>query len=163
MVRFLPAVVSTALLLGCHRAELPEATNAGAALEAAALARGLVRDPALVDPVGAFAGETDRVCIVPREDGYTIGAAVDYGEGQGCVARGTAQGRAKLEVRLSEDCRFTAALDGDRIVFPALLPAGCDRTCRGRASLSTLSAERLSASEAEARSLPAPDGQVLCG
>ena len=156
-------IAAAGLLFGCERAAPPEAGNAGAALEAAARARGLVGDPGTIAPTGAYAGETDRVCIVPREDGYTIGAAVDYGEGQGCIARGTAQRKAKLEVRLGEDCRFTATLDGDRIAFPAVLPAACDRTCRGRASLSTLSAERLSASEAEARSLPAPDGQALCG
>ncbi len=137
--------------------------NAGIALEQAARARGLVTDPSTIDPVGLYSGDTDRVCIVSADAGYRIGATVDYGEGQTCLARGTATGKGRLEVRLGEACAFTARIEGERIVFPAILPSGCERACRGRASLATLAADRLSASESEARSAPAPDRAPLCG
>lgn len=124
--------------------------------------RGLVADPDRVDATGLYASDTDRLCLVPRGGGYRIGASVDYGEAQGCLARGTAKGRGSLAVDLGGGCRFTAKLDGDRLTFPALVPPACDRACRGRATLATLTADRLSASASEAASAPAADGAPLC-
>ena len=149
-------------LTGCERPSPSPAATVGATLEASARARGLVGDPSSINPTGVYAGETDRACVMPERGDYRIGVSVDYGEGQGCLARGTARGKGSLDVRLGDRCRFTALLDGDRIVFPALLPAACDRGCRGRASLATFSATRLSASASEAGSVPAMDGRALC-
>lgn len=160
--RFAAVATALVLLMGCDRSAPAPIVNAGASLEIAARARGIVGDPTSIDPVGAYSGDTDRVCIVRSESEVRIGATVDYGEGQGCSARGTARGRGTLDIRLGDGCRFTATLDNDRIVFPAVLPPRCDRACRGRASLSSLAADRLSASEAEARSMPGPDGHPLC-
>ena len=123
-------------LAACGRvADQPAAETAGASLERAAMARGVVADPAKVDPVGLYGSESDRLCVVPQGDGYRVGASVDFGEGQGCVATGAATGRKTLDVRFGEACRLTAAIEGDRVTFPATLPAGCDRFCTGRASL----------------------------
>lgn len=163
VLRFSLGAILLACLPGCERPKPALAEMAGAALEASARARGLVGDPSSIDPVGVYAGETDRACVVPADGEYRIGVAVDYGEGQGCLARGTARGKGALDVRIGGDCRFKATLDGDRIVFPAVLPAACDRSCRGRASLATFSATRLSASVSEAGSVPAADGRPLCG
>jgi hypothetical protein len=155
------------VLAGCGRQ--PETTRssppvAGKALERAAIAAGVVADPASIDPVGAYAADTDRVCIVRADAGYRIGIAVDYGDEQGCVARGTARGGQRLAVTLGGDCRFEAQADGQRITVPATLPASCDRAfCTGRATLTAVIADRLSATEAEARAMRAPDGHNLCG
>lgn len=156
-------LLAMVLVAACDSHPQPPPRQAGIALERAAVVRGLASDPSTVAPVGAYATETDRVCIVPVGDAYRLGASVDYGSGQTCLARGTARGAGRLEVRLGPDCRFTAALENDRVTFPALLPPACDRACGGRASFAALAADRLSASAAEARSIPAPDGAALCG
>lgn len=152
-------------LLGCGRAsdEAPaDGNSAGAQLERAAIGMGVVPDPKRLDPAGAYGSETDRVCVLRAGGGYRIGESVDYGEGNGCVARGTARGVGRLAVSLGEGCRFEARFDGSRLVFPAILPAGCDSMCTGRASLTALVAGKLSGAESEAAALRAPDGQPLC-
>lgn len=138
----------------------------GKALEKAARAADLVSDPAKVSATGAFAADADRICVVPRADvndaGYRIGASVDYGEGQRCTARGTARGGSALAVDFGSGCRFEAQADGERIVFPSILPAPCERMCEGRATLAALRVERLSDAPAEAARVRGADGKLLC-
>ncbi|OJU14746.1 MULTISPECIES: hypothetical protein [unclassified Sphingomonas] len=159
------ALALLVLLAGCGTspAPAPEQSGAGAQLERAAIAAGMVGDPTHVDPVGVFASESDHVCILRAGGGYRIGASVDYGDGHHCIARGTAKGVGTLAVTLGAGCRFEARLDGAKLAFPPVLPQSCEQLCTGRASLSALTAERLSAAESEAASLPAPDGKPLCG
>ena len=155
------ALAPLLLLAACGRAA-PAPDTPGSRLEAAAVARGLVaqQDAAVT---GSWARDTDRLCVVPAGDAFRIGASVDYGEGQGCAASGTVRRAGKgLKVELGA-CRFDAGYDGERISFPAVLPAACDRFCRGRASLSALTVERLSESVSEAQTLRGPDGRLLCG
>lgn len=153
------------VLAGCDRAIEPVAQTAGAgqALESAAIDAGIVADPARLDPAGVYVSDTDQVCVVPTAGGgYAIGASVDYGEGQGCVARGTATGIETLAVDLGDDCRVTVRFDGTRLTFPANVPAACARACTGRASLAALNAERLSTAPSEAAALRDPTGKPLC-
>ena len=155
------ALALALLLAGCDRSpSAPPAEQGGAALEATARARGLVA--ATVRPVGMFQTDSDRVCLLPGRDDVVIGASVDYGEGQRCVARGRATGNDRLAVDFGGDCRFEARLDADRLTFPAVLPEACASACVGRASLSALSAARLSASAAEASRTRGADGALLC-
>ena len=152
------------LLAGCgDDPATPANDTAGARLETAATEAGLVVDPAKISLIGAWARDTDRVCVVPGEgDALRIGARVDYGEGQGCAASGTAT-RSGDRIRVTFGaCRFEARLDGDRIVFPAEVPGDCDRLCAGRASLAALAVDHLSASLSEAATLRAPNGDTLC-
>lgn len=153
------------VLAGCGQQEREASPDdaPGAALEQAAIRAGIVIDPARRDPVGAFASATDKICIVPQGDNYRVGASVDYGDRQSCVARGTATGRDRLRLTFGEACTFEAAFDGARISFPATLPRACDSRCTGRATLTAVNANRLSSAEAEARAMRAPDGQPLCG
>jgi hypothetical protein len=164
-MRMLPALAAVALLAGCgSRPEASaDAATSGARLEAAAIRTGLIDDPTRADLVGSWALDTDRVCVVPGAKGLLrLGALVDYGEGQGCAASGTAQ-RSGDRVRVAfSTCRFEARFEGDRIVFPAELPASCDSLCTGRASLAALTVERLSTSTAEAETLRTPGGKLLC-
>jgi hypothetical protein len=164
MIRAPLALILALSVAGCGPAvpRAAEQPSAGAALERAAIAAGVVADPGEVDPVGAFASETDRVCIVPLADGFRIGAGVDHGDRQGCVARGRATGRETLWLDLGSGCQFEARFDGARIVFPAALPAACDRQCTGRATLGALNAARLSSGETEARAMRGPHGDRLC-
>ena len=134
----------------------------GGKLEAAALARGLVPDPT-APIIGAWARDTDRVCVVPGHGGdLAIGALVDYGEGQGCAASGTVKrSGGRLDIRFGA-CRMIAAFDGERIVFPPEVPAACDQLCIGRASLAALAVDRQSESVSEAATLRTPGGRPLC-
>ena len=156
------AVLLLLALAGCDRAA-PRSATPGDQLEKAAEAAGLVADPN--GPlVGAWARETDRVCVVPGASGETrIGALVDYGEGQGCAVSGTLErSGARVRVRFG-DCRFDARFDGERLTFPVEVPAECERACTGRASLAALAVERQGSSVSEAATLRAPDGRLLCG
>ena len=161
------ALALAVLLVGCGQPRAPTAgETAGAALERVAVARGIVADPAKLDPVGLYGSESDWVCVVPSGDGYRVGAAVDYGEGQGCFATGTARkpsrARETLDVGFGDACRVSVRVEADRVTFPATLPAGCDRFCTGRASLAALAADRISASATEAASAVTGSGAKLC-
>jgi hypothetical protein len=141
------------------------AVPADAGLEAAALARGLVRESGDAPPSGLFARDGDRVCLVAAGGAVRLGVVSRYADGTGCAATGVAQSNAgTLDVTLGArgDCAFAARYDGQRIVFPARMPAGCERFCSPRASLSALSVERLSDSGAEAQALRDRDGRAPC-
>ncbi|HEX8384451.1 MAG TPA: hypothetical protein VF592_13890 [Sphingomonas sp.] len=157
------ALVLTLLLGGCDGGSPPAAASAGGELERAAVAAGLVPDPARVSIVGAWARDSDRVCVVPGGGGRErIGVVIDYGEGNGCVGAGTVRRSGdRLAIDLGA-CRIDARFDGERIVFPAEVDAACARSCRGNASLAALSVERVSGSAAEAATLRAPSGRLLC-
>lgn len=150
------------LLLGCDRPE-PQTTSAGAKLEAAAVGAGLVPDPARATLIGSWSRDADRVCIVPGEDGRErIGVLIDYGEGNGCVGSGIVRRSGeRLDVDLGP-CRFAARFDGERMVFPAEIGPACDRLCRGNATLAALAVDQVSQSAAEAATLRAPSGKLLC-
>lgn len=154
------------LLAGCHHSIAPGQGNTpGDRLERAATAAGLVSDITHVDPVGLYARDADRVCVVgDGHGGYRFGALVALDERHGCAAAGTTTAaHGLLRVRLGEDCRFEATLDGDRVALPATVPSACDRFCRGGASLAALTAERLSPASAEAVALRDGRGRPLCG
>ena len=159
------AALALLLLAACGRDE-PQAAggSGGAALERAARARGLVADA--TSPVGVFQTDTDRVCVLPGTRDRVIGASVDYGEGQRCVARGRAAGPAPgdqaMQVDFGNGCTFEARLEADRLVFPALLPEACASACIGRASLAAIAADRLSDAPAEAARTRGSDGSLLC-
>ena len=158
------ALLLPLLLAGCaDDPATPTNDAAGAQLETAATEAGLVVDPAKISLIGAWARDTDRVCVIPGEgDAFRIGARVDYGDGQGCAASGTAT-RSGDRIRVTfGTCRFEAHLDGDRILFPAEVPGACDTLCAGRASLAALIADHLSTSLSEAATLRAPNGDALC-
>ena len=152
------------LLAGCSGADRRAADDsAGAKLEAAATQSGLVADPK-GSIQGSWARDTDRVCVIDSGNGTSrMGATVDYGEDQGCTASGTvSRSGDRLRVAFGS-CKFEAKFDGDRIRFPADVPAACERLCTGRASLAALAVDRLSESRSEAAALRSPKGQLLCG
>nr|WP_233150711.1 hypothetical protein [Sphingomonas sp. BT553] len=141
-----------------------EANSPGARLEAAAEAAGLVPDAARTSIAGSWARDTDRMCIVDTPgSSQRIGVLIDYGDGQGCSASGRLDRRgSRLKIAFG-NCRFAAKFDGERIGFPATLPAACDALCTGRASLAAMEVDRLSDSSAEAATLRGRQGRLLCG
>lgn len=152
-------ITAALLVAGCSQGSPTPETIEGAALEQAAIARGVVRDPASATPVGLYAREGDRMCVT----GKRIGVFIDYGEGTGCSGRGQyARGGERLRVELGKDCAFDAAFDGDAVRFPGRLPDGCAALCTKRASLSGLQVDRLSDSASEAAALRDPAGRGLC-
>lgn len=151
-------VVAALMLAGCSPSAAPG--DESATLEQAAIARGVVRDPAAATPEGLYAREGDRLCIA----GDRIGMFVDYGDDIGCSGRGTftRDGEA-LRIDLGDGCAFEAAFDGDHIRLPGALPATCKRLCTRRASLAGFEVNRLSESGSEAAALRDPKGRQLCG
>lgn len=155
------SLIFALLLTACHEAP-PVTDTPGSRLEAIAVARGLVADPAKAGLGGSWASDTDKLCVVPGDGPTRLGASVAYGEGQACAASGTVErDGGTLKVTFGE-CRFEASFDGERIVFPAELPSACDRYCTGRASLTALTVERLSESASEAETLRSAGGKLLC-
>ncbi|MEH3121269.1 MAG: hypothetical protein PGN16_04680 [Sphingomonas phyllosphaerae] len=137
-----------------------EDDTAGRALEAAARSAGIVSDVA--DATGVYAAGEDRLCLTGAAPRHRIGVSVDFGEGQRCIAHGTAQGRGDLTVDLGQGCNFLARRDGDRLLFPVRTPAACARSCQGRATLDALALDRLSEASGEATRLRGADGKLLC-
>ncbi|KQM65008.1 hypothetical protein ASE75_08100 [Sphingomonas sp. Leaf17] len=138
--------------------------SAGAALEAAAVTAGLVPDPTRAVLTGLWSRDSDRMCIVAGSGrDLRVGAIVDYGEGAGCAASGTAQRSTDTLAITFGACRIDATFDGERIVFPAEVPAACESLCTGRASLAALDVAQVSESVSEARALRGTTGQALCG
>ena len=154
------------LLVGCSgkqdAADAPSA-SAGARLEQAAIAAGVVRDPASADLTGVYARDPARACVVPAAKDFRIGVTLDYGEGQQCSASGTlARDGAALTIDLGGGCRFDARFDGSGIAFPGALPQACAALCTGRATLAGLSVDTLSNSLSEAVTLTDARGRALC-
>lgn len=161
------ALLLVTALAGCQRGAPARSATAGDRIEAAAIASGLVIDPATRSLTGSWARETDHACIVPAATGKgtdsRIGVVIDYGEGQSCAGSGTVRrDGGGLDIRLG-GCRLHAGFDGERITFPGAVPAACEHLCNGRASLAAMAVERLSESRSEAETLRAPDGRLLCG
>ena len=159
------ALVLAILLAGCDRSQPAAAPDTpGARLEHAARSAGLVPDPDHATLIGSWAKDTDRVCVVAGPAStYRIGALVDYGEGQGCAASGTAtRSGDRVDIRFGA-CVVRARFDGERLVFPPEIPRACEAVCVGRASLAALAVAHISESSAEAATLRTPGGRLLCG
>ena len=153
------------VLTGCSSKQ--DATDAiggaGARLEQAAIATGVIRDPASADLTGVYASDPERVCVVPAAQDFRIGVTLDYGEGQQCHASGTlVRAGETLKVDLGDGCAFDARFDGQGIRFPGALPDACQAKCTGRATMAGLSVDTLSASLSEATALTDAKGRALC-
>ncbi|MBN8807590.1 MAG: hypothetical protein J0I47_05040 [Sphingomonas sp.] len=159
------ALVALLLLGGCQRESANATQPAPTSLEAAAVAAGIVADPAAGDPTGLYARDNDKLCLVPGATGYRIGITVTYGDQYYCTGRGTATRAGEaLHVALTSapGCSFDARFEGDRINLPGALPDACQKACTERASLAGLGVERLSDSSDEAGGLRDRRGQPLC-
>lgn len=151
-------------LAACTEQPERKATSTpGARLEAAAVAQGLVVDPARATLAGLWARDTDRLCITGSEGGeQRVGILIDYGEGQGCSAAGEVRRTGdRLAMSLGE-CRLEARFDGERIVMPAKVPSACDALCTGRATLAAMEVEQLSSATSEVSTLRRRGGTPLC-
>lgn len=152
------------LLTACSDAAVEVPEDAGAALEQSAIARGLVPDPDAAPLTGLFARDADRLCLRAGDaSNAIIGVSIDYGEGNGCSAHGTARRTGSgLAIDLSDACRFDADYDGEVIRFPGALPAECADLCRGNASLAGMATERLSHSPGEVAAFRDRRGRFPC-
>ncbi|OYY78623.1 MAG: hypothetical protein B7Y43_05125 [Sphingomonas sp. 28-62-20] len=163
------AVLLALGLAGCSGESKPPSPqprpSAAPDLESAAIAAGVIADPANTDITGLYARDTDRICVVPDQLNYRIGAFVDYGDQQSCSGSGTVTrvGEAlHINFAGAAGCDFDARFEGDRIVFPGRLPQACEKLCARRASFAALDVRRLSESVSEASTLRNPKGKLLC-
>jgi hypothetical protein len=161
----LPALL---MLAACSRGAAPtenKTARAETGLEAAAIQAGVIPDPNDTDITGLYARDTDRVCIVPGASAYRIGVYVAYDERENCGGSGTATRSGEnvhVEMDGAQGCGFDARFEGDRLVFPARVPDGCQKICSHRASLAALDVDRLSESVSEASTLRDGKGRLLC-
>ncbi len=167
MIR-LAALAGLLILTACSgeapSSPTPRATTAPD-LESAAIAAGVIADPANTDMTGLYARDTDRVCVVPDRLNYRIGAFVDYGDQQNCSGSGTVTrvGEAlHITFAAAPGCDFDARFEGDRIVFPGRMPQACEKLCGRRASFAALDVRRLSDSVSEAATLRDTNRKLLC-
>jgi hypothetical protein len=158
------AGVAVLLLLGaCDSGGAGE--SAGERLEEAAIARGVIPDPASLHVIGAYGRGADRLCVNGREEALRIGIDVSYGGDLGCTARGTArQDGEDIDITLegADGCRFTARFDGEDLAFPGRLPESCATFCDAPASLAGLTVDRLSDAPSEVRAMRGQQGGLLC-
>ena len=159
-------LVALLLLGGCQGGQpTPAATPTPTSLEAAAIAAGVVADPANTDPTGLYARDRDKICVVPSATAFHVGIYVDYGDTYYCSGQGEATRAGEtLHVTLTSapGCSFDAQFEGDRIAIPGRLPDACQKACSERASLAGLSVEKLSDSPSEAAALRDGKGKMLC-
>lgn len=159
--------VLAVILAGCQQqSATPDAQPTTTSLEAAAIAAGIVADPAASDPTGLYARDSDQLCIVPSTTAFRIGLHVEYGDTYSCSGVGVATRVGEtlhVELTSAPGCAFDARFEGDRIAVPGALPDACQKACTERASLAGLSVERISDSPAEAATLRDGRGRLLCG
>lgn len=161
------ATALAVLLTGCQQqSATPDAQSTPTSLEAAAIAAGIVADPAASDPTGLYTRDSDQLCIVPSATAFRIGMHVEYGDTHACSGTGIATRAGEtlhVELTSAPGCAFDAQFEGDRIAIPGALPDACQKACTERASLAGLSVERISDSPADAATLRDGRGRLLCG
>jgi hypothetical protein len=166
----LRAIFALCLLLAACAPDNPVAAGNESDLESAAIAAGAIPDPDTAPLEGLYErsgdGGPDRVCML-RESGesYRIGIDVMFGDETECIARGRAARsgeRVTIALEGKGECRIDARFDGREIALPGSVPDECAHYCTKRGSLAGFSLGQSSASRADAASVVARDGALLC-
>lgn len=134
---------------------------AGNRLEAAALEAGLIPAAAAVT-TGVWARDGNRLCLGPPGGEGRAALLVDDGAGNRCVYVGTATRSGQGVELTARRCRLPIRLAGSQAVLPDEIDAACTRLCRGGASPSGLTLDRLSDASAEAAAFRLPRGGIPC-
>ena len=135
--------------------------TAGNRLEAAAVETGLVPG-ATPSTTGVWARDGSRLCLGSPNSGGRAALLVDDGAGNRCVYVGTAtRGGQGVELK-ARRCRLPIRLTGSQAVLPQQVDAACTRLCRGGATPSGLTLDRLSDAPAEAAAFRLPRGRTPC-
>lgn len=139
------------LLLSCGGEEKQKAaaseqqvTEAGEALDAKAVAAGILPDPKDFKFGGRYETRndigTDKFCAVSDGDNrFAIGMLAVFGPESKCEGQGSAVvDGEKVKITLSGkgSCSFEAHFDGVELRFPGQIEAGCADYCSPRASMS---------------------------
>ncbi|MGV3478909.1 MAG: hypothetical protein ACO1O3_03095 [Sphingobium sp.] len=160
------------LLMGCSAQKPADNAAVGATsdLETAAIAAGAIPDPRTAPIEGLYErsgdGGPDRVCLL-RDGGeaYRIGIDVMFGDETECMARGSAVRKGEqvvITLAGKGECRIEARFDGREIALPGSVPDGCAAYCTKRGSLAGFALGQSSALRADAASVVARDGRLLC-
>ncbi|MBB5686920.1 hypothetical protein [Sphingobium boeckii] len=155
-------------LAGCSSGAATD-DRAGGNLEAAAIATGVIPDPATAPVEGLYehVGEaaTDKLCLIGAGDRYRLGISVHLGRNVACHAQGRAERKGEALMITLEgkgDCRFAAAFDGEEVRIPGAVPQGCGSYCTGDNSISGVALGKSSAEPADALAARDNDGAPLC-
>jgi len=131
---------------------------------------GAIPDPRTAPIEGLYErsgdGGPDRVCLL-RDGGeaYRIGIDVMFGDETECMARGSAVRKGEqvvITLAGKGECRIEARFDGREIALPGSVPDGCAAYCTKRGSLAGFALGQSSALRADAASVVARDGRLLC-
>lgn len=137
------------VLAGCSETQAGDDAAAVVPLDVAAIEAGVIVDPSALDLAGSFADAagtgSDAFCARGNRQGdFAVGVLVSFGESSQCEAQGSARlSGEQVRINLHRSgtgkavagCSFAARFDGNGLVLPGSLPAGCDAVCSDRASL----------------------------
>lgn len=145
-------------------------SDAGSALDAQAVATGIMPDPDEVEFAGRFETRselgTDKFCAVGNgSKQFDIGFIAVFGPESKCEGKGTASvDGEKVRVALNGkgSCTFNARYDGIELRFPGSVESGCASYCSARASLSGTHYFMIQPGDAAARSTLGRDIGQLC-
>ena len=145
-------------------------SEAGAALDAQAIAVGILPDPEKTEFAGRYETRsdlgTDKFCAVKNgANSYDVGFLAVFGPESKCEAKGQATVIGET-VRLSltgvGQCNFTARYDGIELRFPGVVEEGCALYCSERASLSGTHYFMVESGDSAARKTLGRDIERLC-
>ncbi len=120
------------------------------------------------DPVGLFEDRRDPVasqlCVVGDGPEYRFGlilrSATGACGGAGTLTRNGA--RIRLEMAGDRDCALDARMEGQRLILPAAVGAGCAYYCAPGATLANARFEKTGGTEQAALRARDPVGDPLC-
>lgn len=144
--------------------------SAGAALDATAVAAGILPDPEKSDLAGRYETRgdigVDKLCAVKTSaNSFDIGFLSISGSESKCEGTGSARvDGEKVEIVLNGqgDCKFTARYDGFELRFPAVIDGGCAQYCSDRASFSGTHYFMIEPGNSAARDTLGRDIERLC-
>ena len=145
-------------------------TDAGRALDAKAIAAGIMPDRNNLDLAGRFETQsdlgTDKFCAVSAGVGqFSVGLLAVFGPESKCEAQGRAAidgEKVRISLRGKDNCAFDAEFDGVELRIPGSIDAGCASYCSPRASFSGTSYFKVETGDNNARRALGRDIEKLC-
>ncbi|MEO1044825.1 MAG: hypothetical protein AAFX04_05235 [Pseudomonadota bacterium] len=139
-------IISGCLIVsGCGVGSGDKTGGEGSSLDDAAIAAGVIVDPAALDLQGLYENDTglgsDRFCAIRRDDGsYQVGLLAVFGANSQCEATGEASmAQGQVTMRLTDgegknSCILEARFDGAELQIAGIVEDDCASMCSPRAS-----------------------------
>ncbi|HWT12632.1 MAG TPA: hypothetical protein VN231_07755 [Allosphingosinicella sp.] len=116
---------------------------------------------------GGAGPRRNQLCIVDRAAGDARFGLVLWGRSDSSCSGAGAAVREGALLRLAMEgdgsCEVAAAIEGGRVVFPAVVPAGCSYYCGGGATLAGAAFDKVGGTAEDALRASDLVGDPLCG